>query len=1127
LTTRLGSATIVPVFYTAGRTLNNITLSMREGALGDTLSCSESLMFLSGPYKAVYGGAKAVAGDTTVMSCATLQSAADHVIGVSAATDNNGSAAPTTSFAGGFRTSTTVTAPVAIKLDYVAPTPTAINITRTAPAVTGWVNASYNFNTQTAATTDVGVGLASVTAGDLKGGRTWSYYGCNGTGTSAAPTATFTGLADDLTECATITTTSAWTVQYKETDLLGNTSALVSASVGVDKTNPVGQWSSASSAADSIGGAVTIALTPEFYDARSGFIDDASAATPIVAERATKGFIAKAFASLYAASTSTSSPYANANAASCYRMDGTAYAAASSSSFMGTSACTASTTGNSVLGAANSAGYRAGVAYSSTTNGLHSYVVTATDKAGNTVTISRKAFRDNTAPSSVVASAPGTIGTSSNPTVALTYTDDVKVIGAAAKFVYGLNFDGLTSDVDTLVMPYQSLSTPFGTPLNFTATTPVDLTIASPAPFAASLIASGAAANAAYTKVTNFHAEARDGGQNLTTSAADAIAGSGITTITASTSASPVLAVNVAVTNGLSATHTTTSSTGSAVFSRVDFYRAKGTARYEYLGSGTTGSSGVDASSNNVTYTYTIGSYANKPSAAVAQANAQSGDTIVAIGVRSTGAATYTAATFIGGAAVKYTVSGLPVGATASVTVAGGSFTSTQSVVNGTHTVGVPSSGVYSVTTAAVTVGGVLYSVANAGQSVTVVGSSPVTASQGIVFAAQLIRASITLAGVPATQPTTLTFSQSGQNNVVFTNVATGTNNYDLPATGTWTVTASPVTAYGVTYAPGATTTVAAAIQSTAVAGLATITLASTTYHVVTSTTFAGTASATAPSITATPTNTATFTATATASTGVRNMATGTTDPGSTTFVAANVTVDGVTYGLATPSQTVTPTTAGAAITFAYAAAKATVAFSGANITDLAGYTVPIILVGSAGEQVVSAAGAVSSTATAAQTLVSAGNYYVKAIPNIVIGTSTYSFTTSTVAATYGSTAAIVVGVTRTNSGAAITGAMTTNASTADFTDAGTARTVTYGTLIGLTGPAASVAYTCASTDAAITVTYSLVSNVPTCVLTAATTIGSGGTPVSVTITFQAVGTGTGLTTTTIGSTVVISRTGP
>ena len=82
LTTRLGSATIVPVFYTAGRTLNNVTVSMRQGAGGETLACSEILIFRTGPYKFVYGGTQAVAGDTTVVNCSTLESAADHVVGV-------------------------------------------------------------------------------------------------------------------------------------------------------------------------------------------------------------------------------------------------------------------------------------------------------------------------------------------------------------------------------------------------------------------------------------------------------------------------------------------------------------------------------------------------------------------------------------------------------------------------------------------------------------------------------------------------------------------------------------------------------------------------------------------------------------------------------------------------------------------------------------------------------------------------------------------------------------------------------------------------------------------------------------------------------------------------------------
>jgi len=166
----LGSATIVPVFYTAGRSVATLTLAMREGAGGETTVCAHTRNNLkAAPFKAAFGGARAVANDTTVVDCSALESAADNIIGVASATDNNGLAAPLVSWAGGYRTSTTVLRPAALKLDYVAPTVTAVNKTQTLPAVTGWVNATYNFNTLTAASTDAGSGLAGT---DGKSGRT-------------------------------------------------------------------------------------------------------------------------------------------------------------------------------------------------------------------------------------------------------------------------------------------------------------------------------------------------------------------------------------------------------------------------------------------------------------------------------------------------------------------------------------------------------------------------------------------------------------------------------------------------------------------------------------------------------------------------------------------------------------------------------------------------------------------------------------------------------------------------------------------------------------------------------------------------------------------------------------------
>jgi len=493
------------------------------------------------------------------------------------------------------------------------------------------------------------------------------------------------------------------------------------------------------------------------------------------------------------------------------------------------------------------------------------------------------------------------------------------------------------------------------------------------------------------------------------------------------------------------------------------------------------------------------------------------------------------AAAFINGASVRFTVAGLASGSTTSVTVTGpNGFTQTVSTGNATITIGVPESGIYTVTpTASLTAAGIAYTASHGAQSVTVVGSSVFTVTNTYTYTAQLIQASVTVAGLPAGVPTTLTFTQAGQATVTSTAV-TGANIVNLPAIGTWTIAGSAsVTSSNLVYTPAAGTTVVAAVGASAVAAVATITYANTTYY-TTVTTSVPASSGVVPNITVTPTS---GTSTASITTvGTANRSFGaTTAPGSTVFLANPVVVAGITYGVGTPSVTVTPTTSTSsptAATFAYDVAKTTVVFSGANLADLTGYTVPIILVGPLGEQSVSAAAAVSATATAAQSLVIAGTYSVKPISSITIGSSVYSFASSFVAATYGSTAALVVTVTRTNSGNAINGVMTTNATsgtTAAWTNAtmATTRAVTYGSLIGLTGPAATVAYTCTSSNTAlITVAMTAPSGVPTCTMTGVDTASPGiSAATDVTITLIATGGGTSLTANVINSTLVISRT--
>jgi uncharacterized protein YjdB len=686
LRTSLGSTTVVPVFYTAGRTLARATLSMRQGALGDTQTCSEILEFQAGPYQFVYGGARAVAVDTTVVNCSTLQSDSAHVVGVTAATDNSGSTAPITTFAAGFRTSATVTAPTALRLDYVAPTVTAVNRTRTLPAVTGWVNATYNFNTQTDVSVDAGVGFPGTTAAAQKAGRTWQWWGCGVL--STAPN-TFTGLAGDLNECATNTGAAAYSIRYTDVDLLGNLATSAAVTVGVDKTAPLARWATTSPGADSVGNAAAV-LTPEVYDALSGFADDASnpATADTAANRAVRGFVVRANAGLFSATLAPTS-------AQCYRLDGTQTGqttVSAGSSFMTAPSCSASTTGNALLGLPGADGYRAAAGVAAAANTITLASVSVLDRAGNSTTITRRYFSDNTAPTAAAIAAPGSIGTS-NPTLAASYADNVKVAGANVSFTYGLNLDGQGAP-DNFVLPYQVQSTPFANTLN-AENTSATLSIATPAPMATSLNVTGATA---YTKLFGFQINAFNA-FGTAAIGADQMAPSGLTTFTALTSGltftvgTSLSAANGAAA-GLKATFNTGSTSGTNVFARVDFYRRNGPDNYEYLGSGSSAVQSVDLN-NNQLFTYVIDSYVGNPTTGATQRTAAAGDVILAMAVRSTGAATISTATTIGGPALRIEIAGTD-GNPGNVVITGpNGFTQTVTV---TGTYGMPTAGDYTVT---------------------------------------------------------------------------------------------------------------------------------------------------------------------------------------------------------------------------------------------------------------------------------------------------------------------------------------------------------------------------------------------------------------------------------------------
>ena len=86
----------------------------------------------------------------------------------------------------------------------------------------------YSFNDSTAVSTDAGVGFPGTTAAAQKAGRTWLYSGC---GVLSTAPATFSGSSADLAECATSNSASAYSIRYREVDLLGNLATSAASSV--------------------------------------------------------------------------------------------------------------------------------------------------------------------------------------------------------------------------------------------------------------------------------------------------------------------------------------------------------------------------------------------------------------------------------------------------------------------------------------------------------------------------------------------------------------------------------------------------------------------------------------------------------------------------------------------------------------------------------------------------------------------------------------------------------------------------------------------------------------------------------------------------------------------------------
>jgi len=284
---------------------------------------------------------------------------------------------------------------------------------------------------------------------------------------------------------------------------------------------------------------------------------------------------------------------------------------------------------------------------------------------------------------------------------------------------------------------------------------------------------------------------------------------------------------------------------------------------------------------------------------------------------------------------------------------------------------------------------------------------------------------------LPTGKTTSLVFSLAGQNSVTFTGVANGTSTYTLPTAGTWTITPTdsvtslgvPTTGlkYGVS---PATTTVVAAIGSSAVAAGSTLTYAIGTPHV--------TVTASVPAgITLTPSFTfrapgnladstkanktfASMTAGSSVATATNKVTFG-YGAGSQTVIANPVLVGSTTYGVpvATVSQATIPSTAGfttsALSTFAYNSARVAIVFSDSTgftggLADLANYPIAISLTNGSVTTALGTFAPVANTSainsaapTAGVVLAASALLGPVAIPTLTIGSDVYSFSFTSV----------------------------------------------------------------------------------------------------------------------------------
>ncbi len=233
------SVELYPVIYTPGRSISSVTWGVGPGG---NLACGLTSTAL--PFKATFGYAPDASVDCSANGLQPYENTTvvrDNLV-VTAALDNQSNTyalvnaatplIPNVVWLGG--------TPDSLRFDWVPPDVTTPTITRSSPAVTGWVNASFNF--APGASLDEGVGPNADS-------RLFFYDAPNCGG---AADVAFGGTAAAIPECTTNTIggtpavtngTGPYDAYMTEADQLGNLgTSSTTATFGVDNTKPTIRW---------------------------------------------------------------------------------------------------------------------------------------------------------------------------------------------------------------------------------------------------------------------------------------------------------------------------------------------------------------------------------------------------------------------------------------------------------------------------------------------------------------------------------------------------------------------------------------------------------------------------------------------------------------------------------------------------------------------------------------------------------------------------------------------------------------------------------------------------------------------------------------------------------------------